>query len=217
MKLQTKKIIAREFLLLMLAIGIGLIGFLCTYLYNSYQRNKAQKLSDEITTKESIADSLSKPFDIKSKQIHLLYEKFNANENVFPTDYESFLKNTWTNLSKLELKDNIAKSIKWDPRFKQLLRDVGFNSSEELQNFIEENRLTKDDTLNSQIAKSYQQEIRLLESKRTDYNSYLLAFKGQIDFGICVFCISLIILFASRYIYYAIKWSIKTLKQKQVS
>jgi hypothetical protein len=133
MKLQTKKIIAREFLLLILAIGVGLVAFSCTYLYNFYQRTKSENLSNEISTNESIADSLNKPFDSKTKQYHLLYSKFNQNENVDPGDYETFEKNSLIELDKLALEDSIiAKYQKWDPKFKTILREVGFNTPEEL-------------------------------------------------------------------------------------
>ena len=215
MNLKTKKIFAREFLLLIVAAAIGLVSFFCTYLYNSYLRSKSQKIATEITTHEFIADSLSRPFDTKTKQHELLYQKFNENINVSPTDFINFEKHTWEPLNKLALQDSIkTKYDKWDIRFKNILNDVGFKTSEELQEFITRNRITSSDSLNYQKAKDIRKEKILLESKKSDFGYNICSFQNQVDFGILAFGISLVILFACRYIYYAIKWSINTLRQK---
>ncbi len=215
MNLKTKKIFAREFLLLIVAAAIVLVSFSCTYLYNSYQRTKSQKIATEITTHEFIADSLSKPFDTKTKQHELLYQKFNDNKNVYPTDFISFEKHTWEPLNKLALQDSIkTKYDKWDILFKNILSDVGFNTSEELQEFITRNRITTGDSLNYQKAKDNRKEKILLESKKSDFDSNICSFKNQVDVGTWAFGLSLLILFACRYLYYAIKWSVNTLRQK---
>ena len=58
MKLSTKKIIAQEFLTLIIVLTLGLISFLFTYPYNLYKRHQVENISTEIS-KKKLADSLS--------------------------------------------------------------------------------------------------------------------------------------------------------------
>jgi hypothetical protein len=48
MKLKTKKIIAREFLALLLVLSIGLTVFFCVYSYNAYKENKINNLFNDV-------------------------------------------------------------------------------------------------------------------------------------------------------------------------
>lgn len=59
MKLSTKKIIAREFLILTIVLASGIITFLLTFPYNYYQESNEKTILSEIA--------------IKSKQLDLLY------------------------------------------------------------------------------------------------------------------------------------------------
>lgn len=59
MKLKTKKIIAREFLLLIAVLTASVIGFIGTYPYNSYWVAKSKSSEKEINTKQKIIDSLN--------------------------------------------------------------------------------------------------------------------------------------------------------------
>jgi hypothetical protein len=64
MKLQTEKVIAREFLMLILVFGLGIMGFLCTYPYNRFQYSKLNDLKIAIDKKseelEKLNENLSK-------------------------------------------------------------------------------------------------------------------------------------------------------------
>ncbi len=59
MNIQTKKIIAREFLILLIVIGLGIIGFLSIYPYNLYRNKQIEDLSNIINRKQKGIDSLN--------------------------------------------------------------------------------------------------------------------------------------------------------------
>ena len=65
MKLDTKKIIAREFLTLIIVFFIGLIIFFCTYPYNAFKQMQIEEQAIEISKKTKLADSLSLSFKTK--------------------------------------------------------------------------------------------------------------------------------------------------------
>jgi hypothetical protein len=65
MNIKTKKIIAREFLIVTLVLTIGLISFLSTYGYNAYKQKQAEDSATEIAEKTKLADSLSISYKAK--------------------------------------------------------------------------------------------------------------------------------------------------------
>jgi len=54
MILQTKKIIAREFLVLITTLIIGIIAFLSIYPYNIYHQNQVEIINAQILIKKKI-------------------------------------------------------------------------------------------------------------------------------------------------------------------
>lgn len=214
MKLKIKKLIAREFLLLILAIGIGFVAFSCTYLFNFYQQSKSQNISNEIRAKETIADSLVRPFNNKIKQHEWFYNQNNEKIDLSGSLYDS-PERLWNILNELALKDSIRIKFRtvWTPELKKILSDIGFDNPEKLKSFIDENRLTIEDSSKYEQAKNIRTEINLLRNKIGVHDSKILSINAQIELGFWTFCISFILLFAIRYIVYAIKWSLNTLRQ----
>ena len=58
MKLKVKKIIAREFLILIVVAAISFITFISVYSYNHYYQNKIDNLISKISAKRILQDSL---------------------------------------------------------------------------------------------------------------------------------------------------------------
>ncbi len=215
MKLQTKKIIAREFLLLMLSIGIGLAAFLCTYLYNFYQQTKSQNISNKIKVEEYTADSLVRPFNNKIKQHELFYNQNNEKIDLSGSRYDSPRK-LWSRVNDLALKDSIRIKFRtiWTSELKKVLGEIGFDNPEKLQSSIDKNRITPGDSSKYEEAKNIRTKISLLKREIGSRNSKVLFIKSQTEFSFWAFCISIIILFVIRYIFYAVKWSANILRQK---
>lgn len=59
MNLQTKKILAKEFLILVLTLTLGLLSFLCTFPYNQYKYNQIENFDRTIKKRQKTADSLT--------------------------------------------------------------------------------------------------------------------------------------------------------------
>lgn len=198
----------------MLAIGIGLVAFSCTYLSNFYQQLKSQNISNEIRAKETFADSLVRPFNNKIKQHEWFYNQNNEKIDLSGSLYGS-PERLWNRLNELALKDSIRIKFRtvWTSELKKILSDIGFDNPEKLKSFIDKNRITIEDSSNYEQAKDIRTEISLLRNKIGDHDSKILSINGQIKLGFWTFCISFILLFAFRYIIYAIKWSVNTLRQ----
>lgn len=214
MKIHIKKIIAREFLLLMLTIGIGLITFLSIYLYNFYLKTKSQNLLNEYFAKESIADSLRKPFYSKKNHQEWFYNIQNEKIDLSGSDYNSPEK-LWKRLDELALKDSIILKYHtvWGADLKRILQDIGFNNPAKLRDFINDNRITSQDSLNNQKGENIRKDMYTLQSKKYDVEENIISSRKQIHIAIWAIVFSLLFLFIIRYIYYAIKWSVKTLRQ----
>lgn len=215
MKLETKKIIAREFLFLMLCFGIGLLAFFITYFYIYNQKIKSQRILSEIINKDFIADSLMKPFDEKIKQQEWFYNKNNDKVDLSASAFDSPEK-LWHRMDDLAIKDSIVKKYQsvWSAELKGLFSEIGFNNPEKLQAFIDKNRITNDDKSNYEKAKIIRTETNSMKSMVSNHHSNFLYKNTQFQFGLWAFIFSLIIFFAIRYILYSINWSLKILKQK---
>ncbi len=121
MKLQTKKIIAREFLVLIVTVIIASISFVLIYPYNSYRQNQLDKLTDTIYSKSKLADSLANSYNIWSIQqqkdpLKDLYNEFNSQLNL-AKNYDEFKqvmsdqKNRQVFFNEFNPKINLAKSF----------------------------------------------------------------------------------------------------------
>ncbi|MDP4267815.1 MAG: hypothetical protein Q8880_10340 [Bacteroidota bacterium] len=213
MKLQIKKIIAREFLILTIVIVIGLIAFLGTFPYNYYNHSQIEKLSLIIISKTNHADSLSKSFDLKDEKQRWFFKMFIGNIS----DTSQYPYNTKEKLWKLT--DYLARvdSIKikfgkiWSKELIDIFKSMGFFSPEVFHKFIESNRINSLDLDNKKQAKKIIKEISLLKDRKSKYENNILSYYQQIYFGIWMLILSSILFFILRYLLYAIKWSIKIL------
>jgi hypothetical protein len=211
MQLQTKKIIAREFLLLMLAIIIAVIGFFCTYPYNNYRQKQVDAIHDTIATKQIIAADLTKSYNEKViKQSH-----FNDDFRSHFNDYETNMDTIWNTLYFIAKSNSMTDrwNNKWDGKLKGFFIQEGFTKASVLKDFILTNILYKKDLDNKAKSDVLFIEISNLENKATDISRRRMSFENQLRTAGLVFLIAITILFALRYLFYAIKWSIKIVRQ----
>lgn len=216
MKLTAKKIFAREFLILTVAAVLGLVAFVCTYPYNSYQQHQADKLTTTINDKAKLADSLSKPFDNKTEQQNWLHSKVLEEYDV-SKDPDYTREKIWEILSDFSQKDSIKFrwTTIWSDRWTPFFKKAGFDTPEKLKKYVETNSINSTDNSNKQLATKNIQEVNSLTNQKAELQSKVLSFNKQIDFGIKSLIVFAILLFALRYLYYGIKWSVRTLNQKQ--
>jgi len=215
MRLETKKIIAREFIMLIATLALAIVAFLGTYIYNFYQHNQVDKLDKRISDKTVIADSLTKPYNSKLNNQKWFYDKNNEKVDLSDAEYNSPYK-LWKRLYDLSVKDSIkAKFDKvWTVEIKDLLRELNLETPEKLKTFIDNSRITQTDSSNFSKASIIYSELSSIKSVKRNHQDKVLDINKQLRFGMWTFIIGLICLFGIRYLYYAIKWSLKTLKQK---
>ncbi len=112
MILQTKKIIAREFLVLITTLIIGIIAFLSIYPYNIYHQNQVETINAQILIKKKISDSLSQSYNKKLDRQVWFSNKY---INKFNLPGWSNNDKVWKRLSDLSEKDSIRFKCKsWD-------------------------------------------------------------------------------------------------------
>ena len=211
--MQTKKIIAREFLVLVILVLLGTISYFSTYVYNYFNQNQKDSLKTEIKQHTIIKDSLSKIISEKEYAHVWFFKEVSKEYNV--EKYNSVEK--WWNRSQSLAKNDSIKIIwetdwKKDPLYIQFFNKIGFPNSDSLQNFIKRASYTKLELNTKNKADSLSKIITTLN--KTYNTTRILSQNQQFEFLWKSILVLFILLFAFRYLFYAIKWSIKTLKDK---
>ncbi len=215
MRLETKKIIAREFIMLVATVALAIVAFLGTYIYNFYQHNQVDKLNKRILDRTVIADSLAKSYNSKLANQKWFYDKNNEKVDLSDAEYNSPYK-LWKRLYDLSVKDSIKAKFEnvWTVEIKNLLRELNLESPEKLKTFIDNSRITQTDSSDFSKANIIYSELISIKSTKENQIDKVLDINKQLRFGLWTLIIGLICLFGIRYLYHAIKWSLKTLKQK---
>jgi hypothetical protein len=226
MDLQTKKIIAKEFLVFIITLLIGVVAFLSVYPYNSFRQHQLSDVNQEISIKQSLADSLnqiSSQYILNEDGLPIFIYSHSQQQYLLNNTYQA-LKNNLSGLTTPQNKyDSLMQNdIDYRQRaYKALLENVkGFKLSYAV--FV---RVLSVDSLKSENEPLNYEQLRNESTKlkteigRLKYNEYprissqILSFNNQLHFTLIIFLISVFILFILRYIYYGIKWSMKIIKQ----
>lgn len=186
MKLITKKIIAREFLLLTVCITVGLLTFVGTYFYNLYFTNKKDDIENRIKTTSQKIDTLleyqNKPkiinynsgngFPIFKIENELTYLK-NSDKTKLVDSLQKFRK---SNKSKSEMESFIAKFKKNNSiRFDTVYYTKNINSG-----YVAKNRLINSGLSETQIEKSLDSGLLVETGGLVNYYANELVLIGNI-------------------------------------
>ncbi len=216
-----KKLIAKEFLILLSIIILSLLSFVFTYSYNIILSSKKKTLEDSISNTPTLwtsnIENLRKKYD---KKIDVQYIVFNRGSTFYNNvgygkKYETrfqFWNVILTQDYKMFYDDYNSKYSFW----KQLnywLDDIDkIYSFEDLKTFLNKY------TINEDEQKDYEASIsnynyRIDIQRRIDVLiSKMLSEKNQIKIAINIFWILLVFAYLLRYLIIAVIWSIKTLK-----
>ncbi len=208
MKLQIKKIIAREFLTLMTLLFTGLIIMGVTCSVNLIRSRRSTKLSIEISNKKIIADRLVNQLNQKIEAQNLFRKK------VYDANYDT--TGMWTKLSHLAQLDSISyywKNI-WTKEAVEFTKNFGYSSPIEFKTFIETNTIDSLDIKNNNNSISITKEVNALAVERERIESKILTFSQQFNLTLRLFTILFILLFICRYLVYGIIWSLRIIKKK---
>jgi len=211
MELRTKKIIAREFLILTLTLAAGIVCFLCTYLYNYYLNNQADNLNKKIADNTKTVDSLRYSYNQKMEKKNWFYEKL-----ISKFDYErDSLDKVWNRLDDLAKKDSIKfRWEKWGKVVVATNKEIGLGTPEVFKAFIESNRIQTTDIEKYNQSLNVNKELTKLNTDKREIEDKRFSYNEQLSFGFKSLIFISMILFGLRYLFYAIKWSLKVLKQK---
>jgi hypothetical protein len=206
-----KKIIAREYIMLMIILLIGALTYLSTVLYNVILQNKIDKVNERIEINNSQIDTLIQIYRQKSNNQDSLYKKFKEEFDV------SHLKTKdafWTRTEHVARIDSfsILWKTKWDKSIISAIQNMGFLTPDDLKSFIIDNSYTLDDLKNDSTATEIKKYNVDLLNNLSLKKGKILTRRDQIKIAVSILIISFILLFIIRYLIILLRWSIKTLK-----
>jgi hypothetical protein len=215
MKLTSKKILAREILVLAIVFAIGITTFLLTFLYNSFKTNKERIFTSEIATKTHLLDSLN----LSDQGIN---NKITINDRAFKVLHE-FDSINGRHLPYQELKLLIANSKERKSYFDEYNDKMEFKSFAEFEELIQtdqskiefnKNQLQLDSIKASKVT-PLQDEIAKLKKNKNISTKSIMTKEEQYQFSLWIMIISSVFLILLRYVYYGISWSISTLRTQE--
>lgn len=214
MKLNRKKKIAREFLLFLSCVLISGLAFIGTYPYNFAINSKLGKFEKDVTSLTNEIDSLEKTYNAKLAKQKWFFNEWQNGSNL--VDYEDYTI-IWEKLENYHKKDSIE--YKWNKVWAKTVldfnRSLGFKNPIQFDKFINDNSLNDADLKNSTKVRIIQSEIADLKFQIRNKKHKILDIGDQLNFALLFLVIAGIIAFPVRLLFYSIKWSLKTLKQKE--
>ena len=213
MKLEFKKIIAKEFLYFIVIIVLTLLTYFSTFAYNFFKSEQIDKTTTTIFEKNKMKDSLYLSYSSKIKNKKWFFEKFASEFNATEED-NSWKKEIWNRLEYLAKKDSIKqKWLTWDNDLIEFHKKIGQNTAKELTNFVTNNTLSASDIKNQKKVAKINDEINYLEKSKKVKSIQILSDNEKIDFGIKSLLVFIFILVILRHLIASINWSLKTLKK----
>jgi len=217
MNKKIKKIIAREFLLLLALILLSALIFVCVFPYNSYQENRIEKINKKLIEREKLNDSLHKSVNEKIKKQEWFFEKISSEFDISNSEY-SELKTLWPILQRIAENDSTEHrwNNKWEKSLIDFHKSIGFKKGKDLQIFILNNSITSKDSIQLNKSNEIQKEITELSKQKIELKNRIFQYSEKRNFIIGISAILFGILFVLRYLFYGIKWSIKELNDKNI-
>lgn len=215
MKLSVKKLIAREFLILILILVVTIMSGLCIFPYNAFKQSQISSTQKEIFAQTKMSDSLSSLYD-KKRNIQETFFAALATEYNLSKSKENSTEMLWKILSESYYADSIPIKYEkeWDIKLVGFLKSRGYDSGKSFQKFVEENLLNKNDSLNKRKSKKINKYISDLQIKSNHLKYEIFDTKKQIKFSLLILIFIFSIAYPLRFLILGIKWSVKTIKQK---
>ena len=220
-----KKIVAKEFLILLSVLTISLITFPITYSYNTYLSYKKEILEDSIHNtpllwKENYT-SLRDSFEIKSatqRRVFDIASKHFSDVGYGKVCYSSYF--FWNNMNRF-FKKNKSENVYEDwKNFILFHNNQLYLLNEEkiptnpdgFKNFIFSNLVTKEDLNNNKLSWQYQLHRMNIQNRIYELIEKMISKNEQIKIALNTFYIFFSIAFILRFLVVSIKWSIKEIK-----
>lgn len=216
MQLKTKKIVAREFVIFMVSILVGILCSLFIFSYNHYKNNKLDSLTKNINETTTQANKLASAYISKTGRKQWFFYRYKDAFNVHVDNRYNSSTGVWDMLERLAKNDSIQYKWEhvWDNELLSFIKNLGFNDYNSFETFIESNVINDVDFENHKKSLSLRPKIDSLSSERSKVQSQIFSTEEQVDILIKTLILQAICFFLLRYLFYALRWSLKTLKQK---
>lgn len=218
MKLSTKKIIAREFILLIIALLSFALGYLSILLFNLFIQYKINGIKDKILLVESKTDSTTNLFNAKlEKQLRFTKTVFaeTSNEEVPADIVDELNERAWrTFYDYANTKDSINYmwEHKWKDKLTIAIKNYGIKTTYDFKVFILNNYNSKNDSLHYENLLNRKSILKQQENRN---HEKLISYEDQMNYSLQITFFFMVLIFPIRYIFKAIKWSLFILKSKE--
>jgi hypothetical protein len=207
--MKQKKIIAREFLYFISSFLFLVIIYICFFIYNAYQENRIKLINNDIASLNNQYQSyLSRPLKAKNKDI--TQEKLEGFAN-FYTSHPSVRTNDVYDLIPELNHDSIL--------LKGLADYAATTEAHKYKYKKEQNLKFPEFFIYSQSdidsIKYFNAKIELLHNDEARLNNNIISTIETRNYIYIVGLLVFILTFGLRYLYYATKWSIRTIKINQ--
>jgi hypothetical protein len=211
MELKRKKLLAREFLILVLSVIISFIAFVATYGYN-YKLEKDKE--PIIIDRDKLAGEYAEFIRISNQKISnqkWLYDEWDSHPNLHDySDYKVFFKGL-VNIYKADRIEYKWNNV-WGDDILSFLKDNGFLTAKKLEEFVKTNMITDEDRLRNRQADKIASKMSVLNTMIRKLEVAHMELYEQVNFALVVLLIIGIIVFPIRFLFYGIRWSYKILK-----
>jgi hypothetical protein len=218
MKLSTKKIVAREFIFLVIALLSFVVSYLSILIFNFFIQHKINGIKEKIFMVVSKTDSTTNLFNVKlEKQLRFTKTVFaeTSNEEVPADILDELNESAWkTFYDYSNTKDSINYmwEHKWKDKLTTGIKNYGIKSPNDFKTFILNNYNSKNDSLH------YEELLNrknILKQQENENYEELISYDNQMNYSLRIALLILVLLFPIRYFSKAIKWSLFILKSKE--
>jgi len=213
MELTKKKIIAREFLILVACALLSVLAFIGTKPYNYIVESRIKSLETEY---QSLSDTINKIdqsylYKIK-KQKNFIYNMKSNDRLTTDENYREFWirMKEWVENGKMR---KFYEGLRSDMRdFSNFGRQTGLKTLAEMEDFLQKYSLTPKEVLQNTNRLKLIEEKKGIKGKIKTEKYNVKSFYDRLEFALTFFKIVVLLGFPIRYVFYGVKWSIKILK-----
>lgn len=213
LNLKTKKIIAREFLILLLAICLtmGFRGGIA--IWNNRYVKALQEASQEYDAMEAERIRLVQTYDYKLKNQEKFFDWY---DHIFYFNDYRTPDSLWVHFYEMAETDSLRLRFekKWNEYDRSLFDRFGFSNGWELQAYILRNQLTQSERLAQARVEDLATKQRMLQQRYDEFDNLYLT-EEEIWDRLTLFVLCLLgLLYPVRFLVIAIRWSIRVLRTK---
>lgn len=217
MNLSRKKIIAKEFLIILSCLIIlPCIVFVGTYFYDfkiKSDLNKLRELKTNIYNEIQSLQQQSLQINHKISEQKKFYSKIKEN-GTYERSYKSFQDELWKHFESLRKSDSIIFKWNnvWNDSLIEQLKNLGYTNPEEFNMFIFENTLDSIELYAIEKINTNKIKISIIINEIKYKESKLFDNNRRIRYMLLTMLFTIIIAYPFRFIVLSIIWSFKTLK-----